>query len=122
MGLKKCRVTLCLIRFIPTPGLPRNMPIGKKWSRASAQHVKSYAPTSGGVYELKAFGELVYIGKANNLRRRLLEHLNERSPNYYRFQKSSFLQSPSRLEKKHLAAYGSSDTEMPAWNNRDPRR
>lgn len=98
------------------------MPIGKKWSRASTQHIKSYASTKGGVYELKAFGDLVYIGKASNLRHRLLEHLNERSPNYYRYETASFFQSPSRLENQHLTAYSASEAEMPAWNNRDPRR
>lgn len=98
------------------------MPIGKKWSRANSRHVKSNAPTRGGVYELKAFGELVYVGKASNLRRRLLEHLNERSPNYYRFQTAGLLSRPSSMEKEQLTAYGNTTAETPPWNNRDPRR
>jgi excinuclease UvrABC nuclease subunit len=73
------------------------------------------------VYELKAFGELVYIGRASNLRRRLLEHLGERNPNYYRYETAGLFQRPSSLEKHHLNAYGNSVTEMPPWNSRDPR-
>lgn len=98
------------------------MPIGKKWSRASARNVRSNIPTKGGVYELNAFGKLVYIGKASNLQRRLLEHLNKRSPNYYRYETAGFLTSTSRMEKDHLDRYGTTTAEIPPWNNRDPRR
>ena len=98
------------------------MPINKKWSRASPRHVKSNAPTKGGVYELKAFGNLVYIGKASNLRRRLLEHLNERNPNYFRFKKAGFLKRPSSMEKEHFSGYGTTEEKIPPWNERDPRR
>lgn len=98
------------------------MPISKNWSRAKAQHITTNVPEKKGVYELKAFGELVYIGRAQNLRDRLLTHLNERSPNYYRYKKAGLFQSPSRLEQQHLTAYGHTDAEMPPWNNRDPRK
>lgn len=97
------------------------MPIGKKWSQATAQHVKSNAPTESGIYELKAFGELVYIGKASNLRRRLYEHLNKRSPNFYRYETAGFLTSARSMEKDHLNRYGTTTTELPHWNDRDPR-
>jgi hypothetical protein len=97
------------------------MPIGKKWSKATNRHISSNAPTKGGVYELKAFGNLVYIGKANNLQRRLLEHLDKRDPNYYRYETAGFLTSPSSMERDHLDAYGHTTAEMPSWNNRDPR-
>lgn len=97
------------------------MPISKNWSRADAQHIKANAPTKGGVYELKAFGDLVYIGKASNLRRRLLEHLNQRNPNYYRFETAGFFQRPGRMERQHLEAYGSTESETPPWNQRVPR-
>lgn len=95
------------------------MPISKKWSKATAQNIRSNVPESGGVYELKAFGELVYIGKSKNLQSRLLEHLRSRDPNYYRYKKSGFLQSPSSMEQNQLDAY--STTEIPPWNDRDPR-
>lgn len=97
------------------------MPISKNWSRASDAHVKSNVPLKGGVYELKSFGDLVYIGKASNLQRRLLEHLGERTPNYYRYDTAGFLTSPGSMEKQHLSAYGSTKAETPRWNNRDPR-
>jgi hypothetical protein len=71
---------------------------------------------------LKAFGELVYIGKASNLRRRLLEPLNERSPNYFRYETAGFLRRPSSMEKEHFTAYGNGKSQLPSWNERDPRR
>lgn len=98
------------------------MPIKKKWSRATKEQVVNSVPEKGGVYELKAFGELVYIGKADsNLRSRLLDHVRQRSPNGFRFETAGFFSSPSRMERKHLTAYGSTDTELPSWNNRNPR-
>lgn len=97
------------------------MPIKKRWSRASAEQIKANVPTKGGVYELKAFGELVYIGKASNLERRLLEHLDQRGPNYFRFETAGFLQRPSKMEQSHISAYGNRKAEMPPWNERDPR-
>lgn len=96
------------------------MPIPKKWSRASKQRIARDVPESSGVYELKAFGKLVYVGKASNLRSRLLTHLRDRNPNYYRYETVGFLGSPSRLEGKHLRAYGSTEEEMPPWNQRVP--
>lgn len=99
------------------------MPIKKRWSRATKKQVVQTVPEKGGVYELKAFGELVYVGKAdNNLRSRLLDHVRRRNPNGFRFNTSGFFGSPSKMERKHLTAYGSTDSETPPWNNRDPRR
>lgn len=98
------------------------MPISKKWSKATKHRIQSNVPDSSGVYELKAFGELVYVGKASNLQNRLLEHLRSRDPNYYRYETAGFLQSPSKMEQNHLTTYGNSQQEMPPWNNRDPRR
>lgn len=98
------------------------MPISKKWSKATESHIKRNAPGKKGVYELRSFGTLVYIGKASNLQRRLLEHLDKRSPNYYRFETAGLLSSIGKMEQKHLTKFGSSEGEMPRWNNRDPRR
>ena len=98
------------------------MPIPKKWSRATKDQIVRTVPEKGGVYELKAFGELVYIEKADhNLRGRLLDHVRERDPNSFRFETAGFFQSPSRMERKHLVAYGNSDSATPPRNNRLPR-
>lgn len=97
------------------------MPIPKNWSQGSKQHVQQNVPQKGGVYELRAFGELAYIGKASNLQRRLLTHLSERNPNYYRFETAGFLTRPAKMEKTHLNRYGQSQSEMPPWNSHDPR-
>lgn len=98
------------------------MPIGKKWSTASLSNVQTNVPQKGGVYELKNFGELIYIGRASDLQGRLMDHLNQRNPNKYRFKTAGFLKSPSRLEENHLTTYGSTKAETPPWNNRDPRK
>jgi excinuclease UvrABC nuclease subunit len=98
------------------------MPISKKWSKATERNVRTKVPNKKGVYELRSFGDLVYIGKAGDLQRRLLEHLTERDPNYYRYETGSLFSSPTRMEKKHLTQFGNSKTAMPSWNNRDPRR
>jgi hypothetical protein len=97
------------------------MPITKNWSTATPAHVRQHVPAKGGVYELKAFGELVYIGQASNLQRRLLTHLNERNPNYYRYDTAGFLGSPQRMERDELTQYGGTDAALPPWNDRDPR-
>lgn len=97
------------------------MPVSKKWSPATRAHIKANAPTSSGVYELKSFGELVYIGRARNLQSRLLEHLNQRNPNYYRFETAGFFSSAASMETEHLDSYGYTKSAMPKWNQRDPR-
>lgn len=89
------------------------MPISKKWSPATREHIVANAPTSGGVYELKSFGELVYIGRAGNLRNRLLTHLRERNPNYYRYNTAGFFSNPASMEANHLDAYGYSRDDLP---------
>lgn len=98
------------------------MPISKKWSRANNATIKRNVPSKAGVYELKAFGQVVYIGRASNLKTRLLQHLRERNPNYYRYETAGFFQSPRRMEAAHLTQYGRTRAVMPPWNNRDPRR
>ncbi|RDZ53388.1 hypothetical protein C5B91_20925, partial [Haloferax sp. Atlit-10N] len=67
------------------------------------------------MYELKAFGKLVYIGKASNLQRRLLEHLRERNPNYFRYQTAGFFQRPSSMEKNELTNFENNHGGFPAW-------
>jgi len=98
------------------------MPVSKKWSQATRAHIKRNVPEKKGIYELKCFGELKYIGKAKNLQRRLLEHNSDRDPNYYRFKKAGWLTSHSRLEDKHFTQYGSTDEEIPPWNKNDTRK
>lgn len=97
------------------------MPISKKWSTASKSHIQNNAPESKGIYELKCFGELVYVGRAKNIRRRLLEHLNNRDPNYYRFKKAGFLSSYKRMEDDHLTQYEEKHGSLPPWNANDTR-
>lgn len=96
------------------------MPIAKKWSRATPGNIESHAPMSSGVYELKAFGKLVYVGRASNLQHRLLEHLNQRNPNYYRYETAGLFQRPSSMEAEHLEVYESKHGKLPPWNERAP--
>lgn len=98
------------------------MPIAKNWSTATVSHIKTNTPTKGSVYELKSFGELVYIGQAGNLQRRLLEHLNDREPNYYWYKRAHGLfTTPEKLETKHLNQYEAKHGRLPRWNQRDTR-
>lgn len=97
------------------------MPITKPYRTATREDVKSNAPTSSGVYELKSFGELKYIGRAKNLRRRILEHLSEKNPNKYRFKKTGFLQSAKSLEDTHLTRYEDKNGSLTDWNHNDTR-
>lgn len=97
------------------------MPIDKKWSKATTSHIRENAPTSKGIYELKSFGNLVYIGMGENIQRRLLQHLSERDPNYYRFKKAGFFTSEKSLEDKHLTAYEDKHGRLPSWNDNDTR-
>lgn len=98
------------------------MPIGKKWSKATASHIKKNVPEKGGVYELRSFGELVYIGKASNLRNRLLLHNRDRSPNYYRYTVArGWFTSPKDYEDKHLTQYERKHGKLPRWNKNDTR-
>ena len=42
------------------------------------EHINRRAPTSRGLYCFLIANEIIYIGQARNLKRRLLEHLNPR--------------------------------------------
>lgn len=96
------------------------MPISKTWTKATVKNVKEKVPQKRGVYELKSFGEVVYVGKSTNLQRRLLEHLSERNPNYFRYETVWFLGSHSRAEKKHYNRHIKKTGSPPIWNNRQP--
>jgi predicted GIY-YIG superfamily endonuclease len=82
--------------------------------------IKSTAPSRGGLYELRAFGDLVYIGSTNDIQRRLLEHLSDSRGNAFRYKKASFLQSPTKMEREALGAYLNKHGELPRWNDKIP--
>ena len=96
--------------------------IPKKWSTASKDHIEDVVPAQSGVYELKCFGEIVYIGGSSNLQRRLLEHLNDRDPNKYRYETvTGFFSSWADREKELFNEYEDEYTGTPPWNDEDPR-
>lgn len=76
-------------------------------------------PKLPGVYELKCFGELVYIGHSSDLLRRLLRHLSDWSPNGYRFQVCHSFRSSEYLENHHLNRYVDRYGKLPTWNKSD---
>ncbi|MFT4890262.1 MAG: hypothetical protein ACI9YT_001176 [Halobacteriales archaeon] len=92
------------------------MPIHSSWRPASAEHVRLNVPQEAGVFELKSFGNLVYIGKADDLKAALLELLDERSPNYYRIETPELLASVDDLHERHLHRYQREHGGFPAWN------
>ncbi len=99
------------------------MPISKKWSKMTRTKIEQTAPKAGGVYELTSFGKSrpLYIGRTDNLQRRLLEHQEERKPNRFRFKKAGFLKSPKSMEQDLFENYESKYGEIPSWNVQDPR-
>lgn len=92
------------------------MPIHSPWRPASGDHVRLNVPNEAGVYELKSFGNLVYVGKADDLKAALLDHLDERSPNYYRVETPELLESVDDLYDRHLHRYEREHAELPTWN------
>ncbi|MEF8756978.1 MAG: hypothetical protein V5A33_01965 [Halobacteriales archaeon] len=92
------------------------MPIHSSWRPASAEHVRLNVPHDAGVFELKSFGNLVYIGKTDDLKAALLAILDERSPNYYRIETPELLASVDDLHEQHLHRYEREHGGYPAWN------
>lgn len=99
------------------------MPISKKWSTMKRSKIERSAPTDGGVYELTSFGEqrALYIGSTDDLQRRLLEHLDDKKPNRFRFKEASLFQSPGSMEEDVFDNYEDKYGETPPWNTQDPR-
>ena len=98
------------------------MPIpNKNWAKANRSYVKRNVPEKKGIYELQSGGYLVYIGKAKNLRRRILEHLREKNPAKYRYKTAGLLSSHHKMEDKHLDRFEEKHGRLPAWNKNDTR-
>lgn len=97
------------------------MPINGRFTKASTDKIKRDVPKKGGVYELKAFGEHVYIGKADNLQRRILEHYSSSNIAGYRYETAGLFSSPKGLEDKHLTKSEERHGRLPKWNNNDTR-
>lgn len=95
------------------------MPIAKRWSRATKSSILSKVPEKRGIYELKSFGEVVYVGRTNNLRRRLLSHLTDRNPNYYRYEDLGFDTDGESLEREHYERLVERLGRPPRWNDGD---
>lgn len=97
------------------------MLIDKKFSTANASNIKRNVPETAGIYELKNWGEVVYIGSSKNLQQRLLEHLDERNPNEYRYKEvNGFLSSHTKAERAHYDRHVEKHGSPPQWNDRRP--
>jgi len=96
------------------------MPISKPFTKATEAKVRNRVPQKSGVYELKSFGEIKYIGSSNNLQDRLLTHLSERNPNGFRFKTAGFLSSHTKMERKHYDRYVEKYGSSPDWNSQRP--
>lgn len=96
------------------------MPIDKNWSKATKAHIKQNVPKKKGIYELKSFGEPVYVGSSKDLQGRLLRHLNERNPNKYRFKKLGIFSNRVKVERKHYDRHEEKYGEPPKWNDKRP--
>lgn len=96
------------------------MPISKPFTTATEAKVRAKVPEKAGVYELKCFGEVKYIGSSRNLQNRLLTHLNERNPNWFRFETAGWLSSHRKMERKHYDRYVEKNGTSPDWNSQRP--
>lgn len=92
------------------------MPIEKAWNTATEERIKNEVPEKPGVYELGSSDQLLYIGKTDNLRQRLLEHIQNNGPDRFRYKAAGVLQDPTRIEKKHINKYQMKHGRLPSWN------
>ncbi|WP_226013615.1 DUF7508 domain-containing protein [Halomicrobium salinisoli] len=96
------------------------MPISKPFSKATVSNVKEKVPQSKGIYELRCFGEVVYVGSSKNLQERLLTHLSERQPNSFRFKTLGWFSNRRKAERKHYDRHAEKYGSPPAWNDQRP--
>jgi len=92
------------------------MPIHNDWRPATEDHVSLNVPSEPGIYELKSFGTLVYVGAADDLAAALSETLERRTPNYYRYQTLDLMEDIDDLHDDHLRQYETDHGQLPAWN------
>jgi hypothetical protein len=92
------------------------MPIHKEWHPATEDHVSLNVPGEAGVYELKSFGTLVYVGRAEDLSAAMLDTLDERTPNYYRYRTLDLMEDLETVYRQHLDRYEDEHGQLPAWN------
>lgn len=92
------------------------MPIAKNWASATPSYIKENVPTRKGIYELQSGGHLVYIGKAENLRRRMLDHVAEKNPDKCRFKIAEIYPTPRRMESDELDTFEEKHGRLPSWN------
>lgn len=96
------------------------MPISKPFSTATVSNVKEKVPESKGIYELKSFGKVVYVGSSDNLQQRLLTHVNERGPNGFRYKTVGWLTNPQKVERQHYDRHVEKHGSPPDWNVQRP--
>jgi predicted GIY-YIG superfamily endonuclease len=100
------------------------MPLPDRFTKASAEKIRDGVPQSAGVYELKSFGECVYVGSTNDLRERILVHYNEKDINGYRYETVGFLGQLTNkhrsLEQEHYDRHVDKHGEPPRWNDKRP--
>lgn len=77
------------------------------------------APERPGVYQLNANSETLYFGQSNNLRRRLLEHLNSNDQCISRTTKFAYQETnnPEDLEDRILKKYKDTYGGTPLCND-----
>ena len=92
------------------------MPIQKRWSKATVDRVEQRAPVGKGVYELKSFGELVFVGYSRFLRRDLAGVVERQTPNYFRVQPVEFPAEARRVARRHYDRFVETEGRRPRWN------
>ena len=96
------------------------MPIKKRWSTLTADRIRRNVPERTGIYELRAGGDTVFIGRARNLRRELLTHLADEEADGFRYELVDFLGNPERRHRRHFDNYVRRHDRLPAWMTARP--
>ena len=89
------------------------------WKAFSSDRIK-VVPEESGVYQLDNRTETLYIGKTDNLNRRLMEHLNSDDSCIKKVTVFKYMvtKSPEQTEKALLEDYEKSHRKLPECNEK----
>lgn len=103
------------------------MPIQKRWTRFAAENVDKL-PQKEGVYDLaNAKKSIIRHGSSNNLRRRIMTHLNDEKLSTVRYFRCEYLgffdmDTPKTREARHAERYFAQHGRKPKYTKRSPRK
>lgn len=100
------------------------MPIRKRWTRFTWDNIDN-VPSDAGCYELGYLNRNVaYVGKSNDLQRRLTAHKKSVSKGklpFFRYELAGFFDDPADMERNHGENYEKTRGCLPPKQRRLPR-